>query len=143
MLIVSKCLAGFPCRYDGKTKPDPEIVMLVKKGLARPVCPEEMGGLPTPRVPAELTGPGELVLIGKAHAVTHDGRDVTREYAAGAYAALRAAKECGAKCAILKSRSPSCGEGEIYDGSFTGRLVPGDGVTAALLKQNGIRVESR
>lgn len=143
MIIVSKCLTGCPCRYDGKSKPDPAVVRLVERGEAVAICPEQLGGLPTPRVPAELTGSGEDVLDGFARAVTRDGRDVTGAFIAGAYAALSIAKNEGADRAILKSKSPSCGCGVIYDGSFTGSPVPGDGVTAALFKRNGITVDTR
>ncbi len=143
MIVVSKCFTGECCRYDGRSKPDPEIAALVEAGEAVAVCPEQLGGLPTPRVPSELTGSGERVLIGLERAVTKDGRDVTREYVSGAYEALRLAKEAGCTRAVLKARSPSCGQGEIYDGSFSGRIVPGDGVTAALFKANGITVETR
>ena len=143
MIIVSKCFTGECCRYDGKSKPDPEILALVESGGAIPVCPEQLGGLPTPRTPSELTGSGERVLLGEARAVTRDGRDVTEEYLRGAYEALRTAKEAGAHKAILKAKSPSCGCGLIYDGSFSGRLTQGDGVTAALFKSAGIEVESK
>lgn len=141
MIVVSKCLTGECCRYDGKSKPDPEILALVKRGEAIPVCPEQLGGLPTPRTPAELQGDGSAVLEGRARVITADGRDVTKEYVCGAYKALRIANEAGAKKAILKSKSPSCGSGEIYDGSFSRRLTAGDGVTAALFKRAGIEVE--
>ena len=143
MLIVSKCLTGECCRYDGASKPDSEIVELVRSGKAIALCPEQLGGLPTPRTPSELEASGELVLDGKARAVTRCGRDVTKEFVRGAEEALRIAKECGAKEAILKARSPSCGAGLIYDGSFCGKLAPGDGVTAALFKRNGISVSQR
>ncbi|MCR5611168.1 MAG: DUF523 domain-containing protein [Clostridiales bacterium] len=141
MIVVSKCLTGCPCRYDGKSKPDPAIAALVLRGEAIAVCPEQLGGLPTPRVSAELTGTGGDVLDGKARAVTRDGRDVTEAFVKGAYEALRIAKKTGAERAILKSKSPSCGCGAVYDGSFTGSIVPGDGVAAALFKRNGIIVE--
>lgn len=141
MLIVSKCLTGCPCRYDGKSKPDPAIAALVERGEAVAVCPEVLGGLPTPRVSAELSGSGEDVLDGRARVMTRDGRDVTDEFVRGAYEALKAAKEAGADRAILKSKSPSCGCGTVYDGTFTGTAVSGDGVTAALFKRNGIAVE--
>ena len=143
MIIVSKCLAGECCRYDGRSTPDEEITDLIRRGEALAVCPEQLGGLPTPRVPAELTGTGEDVLDGLARAVTKDGRDVTREFVAGAYEALRIARECGAKRAILKGKSPSCGTGRIYDGSFSGTRVRGNGVAAALFLRNGIEAEER
>lgn len=143
MLIVSKCLAGGRCRYDGESRPDPEIAALVNEGRAIAVCPEQLGGLPTPRTAAELTGSGEEVLSGAARAVTKDGRDVTREFVSGAEKTLRICRLCGADRAVLKAKSPSCGCGLIYDGSFTGKLVPGTGVAAALLIENGIAVELR
>ena len=143
MLIVSKCFTGECCRYDAASKPDPAIARLVEEGLAVAVCPEQLGGLPTPRCPAELTGSGELVLCGKARAVTRGGRDVTENFIRWAQEALRIAKAHGAARAILKAKSPSCGRGLIYDGSFTGVLTEGSGVTAALFIQNGIEVETR
>jgi len=142
MIIVSKCFTGECCRYDGRSKPVPEIAALVERGEAIPVCPEQLGGLPTPRVPSELESSGELVLDGQARAVTADGRDVTKEYVRGAYAALSIAQMHGVSRAILKAKSPSCGSGLIYDGSFSGKLACGDGVTAALFKRNGIAVET-
>ena len=96
-----------------------------------PVCPEVLGGLPTPRVPSERRG--EAV-------VTRDGRDVTENYRQGARESLRICQMTHTDCALLKERSPSCGFGSIYDGTFTGTLCPGDGVCAALLKQHGVRV---
>ena len=142
MLIVSKCLTGECCRYDGGTKPDERIIKLVENGEAIAVCPEQLGGLPIPRLPAELTGDGAEVLKGNAGVVLSDGTDVTAEFIKGAYAALETAKACGADRAVLKARSPSCGKGVIYDGSFTCGLKRGDGVTAALFAANGIEVEN-
>ncbi len=133
MIIVSACLAGYRCRYDGKVIPDAEIVALVKQGGAIPVCPEMMGGLPCPRVPAERTADGRRV-------VTKDGGDVTDAYQRGAEETLRIARLYGCEHAILKARSPSCGCGQIYDGSFSGTLRDGSGVAAALLTENGISV---
>lgn len=105
------------------------------------VCPEEDGGLGTPRPPAEIVGgDGHDVLDGNATVVTKAGRDVTSEYVQGAATALSAARRAGATTAILKSRSPSCGRGCIYDGSFTRTPLAGDGVTAALLQRAGIEV---
>ena len=133
MIIVSACLAGYRCRYDGKVIPDAEIVALVKQGGAIPVCPEMMGGLPCPRVPAERTADGRRV-------VTKDGGDVTDAYRRGAEETLRMARLYGCEHAILKARSPSCGCGQIYDWSFSGTLRDGSGVAAALLTENGISV---
>ena len=130
-ILVSGCLAGFNCRYDGGNNLVPEIKQLFDSGLAVTACPEQLGGLPTPRIPSERIG---------GRVVNREGADVTAEFAAGAEAALRIARENGCRTAILKSRSPSCGKGCIYNGQFTGELVPGNGVTADLLLQHGIEV---
>ena len=130
-ILVSGCLAGFNCRYDGGNNLVPEIRQLVEDGLAVTACPEQLGGLPTPRIPSERVG---------NRVVNREGTDVTAEFKAGAEAALRIARENSCRTAILKSRSPSCGKGCIYNGQFTGELVPGNGVTADLLLQHGIEV---
>ena len=135
MIIVSACLAGYRCRYDGKVIPDPEIVDLVKNGKAIPVCPEMLGGLPCPRVPAERSSDGQVV--------TRDGRSVTAEFGCGAKETLRIAQIYACDRAILKARSPSCGKGKIYDGTFSGTVTDGNGVTAELLMQHGIIVETK
>jgi uncharacterized protein YbbK (DUF523 family) len=132
-IIVSACLAGLNCRYDGEAKSCEKVMQLVAEGRALPVCPEQMGGLTTPRLPAERVG---------KRVVRKDGVDVTAEFVRGAEEALNLAKLIGAKKAILKANSPSCGCGMIYDGSFTNTLVPGDGVFAGLCKQNGIEVKT-
>jgi uncharacterized protein YbbK (DUF523 family) len=117
------------------------VAALVDEGRAIQVCPEEDGGLATPRPPAEIVGgDGHDVLAGRAQVMTATGRDVTQIYIDGARKALEAAKAAGATRAILKSRSPSCGKGVIYDGTFSRTPSIGDGVTAALLAQNGIEV---
>lgn len=134
MIVVSACLAGFRCRYDAEIKPDEEIVALVQQGKAIPVCPEMFGGLPCPRTPAERTADGKCV-------VTKDGRDVTDSFQTGAEETLRIAKLYGCTHAILKAKSPSCGLGRIYDGTFGGVLRDGNGVTADLLLANGMTVE--
>ena len=144
-IIVSACLLGCECRYDGKSKPCSKVLELAKKKdtVLIPVCPEQMGGLPTPRVPSERqrTSKGSLRSISRSGAVLmKDGRDATEEYKKGAEAALMIAKLNDAELAILKSGSPSCGKGLIYDGSFSGKKAPGNGVTAELLLQNGIKV---
>lgn len=141
LVLVSACLAGCECRFDGKANPAKGVAALVAAGRAVQVCPEEEGGLPTPRPPAEIVGgDGHDVLSGAAKVVTKDGVDVTDVYIAGARKALEAAQATGATTAILKSRSPSCGKGAIYDGSFSRTVRTGDGVTAALLSQHGIEV---
>lgn len=140
-VLVSACLAGRACRFDGSANPDDEVARLVAEGRAVLVCPEVDGGLGTPRPPAEITGgDGADVLEGRARVVTRSGRDVTAAYVKGAQRALAAAREAGATAAVLKARSPSCGKGSVYDGSFSRTLQEGDGVTAALLRKNGIAV---
>ena len=136
MIIVSACLAGYRCRYDGKTVPDDAIVDLVRNGNAIPVCPEMLGGLPCPRVPSERTADGERV-------VTKEGTDVTEAFRRGADETLRLAQRYGCTRAILKARSPSCGKGTVYDGTCSCTLREGDGVTAELLMKHGITVESK
>ena len=131
MLLISACLLGCACRYDGKRKPHPLAQALARRGLVVPVCPEQLGGLPTPRKPSERQG-GRVVMA--------DGRDVTAEYRRGAEATLHLARLYGCTAAVLKERSPSCGKGQIYDGTFTGTLTAGDGVTAELLTAGGIKV---
>lgn len=133
MIVVSGCLAGIRCKYNGTESTDKAVLELVKQGKAIPVCPEQLGGLPTPRPCCEL-------LDGKV--VTTLGADVTVQFLKGAEEGLRLAKLVGATKAILKSRSPSCGCGKIYDGTFSGKLIPGDGLFAEMLKNNGIDVES-
>lgn len=130
-LLVSACLLGIPCRYDGAEKEYEGIRELMKHHVLIPVCPEQLGGLATPRLPAERVG---------NQVVNREGEDVTAGFLKGAELALRLAKLYDCKYAILKQRSPSCGSEQIYDGSFTGRLTEGDGMTAELLKKHGIQV---
>ncbi len=130
-ILISACLLGTPCRYDGKSKRHALIDALAERHELVPVCPEVLGGLPTPRTPSERAGDAVLM---------QSGRDVTENYRAGAQAALALAREHGCTLAVLKARSPSCGSGEIYDGTFSRTLTVRDGVTAELLKANGIRV---
>ena len=140
-VLLSACLAGRACRYDGSDNQDSRLETLVSGGRAVLVCPEEDGGLGTPRPPAEIVGgQGRDVLEGSARVVTRDGRDVTDAYLRGARVALDRARETGATAAVLKARSPSCGKGCIYDGTFSRSARSGDGVTAALLRANGIQV---
>ena len=141
MILVSACLMGCHCRYDGKDNLHPKIAKLIKEGKAIPVCPEQLGGLPTPRPPAEIVGgDGKDVIQGKARVMDVNGKDVTREFIRGALQTLQIARIAGVKEAILKQRSPSCGSLEIYNGSFSKTMRRGVGVTAALLSQNGINV---
>jgi len=133
MIIVSACLAGINCRFDGKNKPNSKIMELVQKGEAIPVCPEVLGGLPAPRDPQEIIND---------RVITIKGEDVTEQFEKGAKEVLRICKEHGCKKAILKSKSPSCGLGQICDGTFSGKMIEGDGITARLLRENGIEVIS-
>jgi uncharacterized protein YbbK (DUF523 family) len=142
-VLVSACLAGRACRFDGSANPDDFVGRLVASGQAVLACPEVDGGLGTPRPPAEIVGgSGDDVLAGRARVLTADGTDVTDAYIAGAERALATAIRAGAKVAVLKARSPSCGSGVVYDGTFSKTIAAGDGVTAALLRANGIEVLS-
>ncbi len=131
-ILVSACLLGEPCRYDGKSKPCDTVRALGERHTLIPICPEVMGGLPTPRVPSEIQQSGRVV--------NRDGVDVSDYYLRGAQIALELAHEHGCTLAILKEKSPSCGSREIYDGSFSGNLISGQGICARLLEANGIRV---
>lgn len=133
MKLCSACLIGIECRYDGKSKPNMKVIELAKKEVLIPVCPEQLGGLSTPREPQERVGKRVL---------TKTGKDVTKNLNKGAEQVLIIAKLFGIKEAILKQRSPSCGCGQIYDGTFSGRIINGDGVTTALLQRNKIKVVS-
>ena len=132
-ILVSRCRLGDPCRYDGASKPVEGVRRLAEEGHTLiPVCPEVEGGLPTPRPPAEICEDRQVF--------NTIGMNVTAYYQAGACEALELARRYGCTVAILKEKSPSCGNGEIYDGSFTGMLIPGQGITARLLTHHGIRV---
>lgn len=140
-VLISACLAGRACRFDGTGALDDTVSQLVAEGRAVLVCPEVDGGLGTPRPPAEIVGgDGIDVIEGRARVMTQDGLDVTEAYLAGARRALATARRAGATMAILKARSPSCGKGAVYDGTFSRTLTTGDGVTAALLRAEGITV---
>jgi len=142
VLIISACLAGEICRYSGdRVGHDPQLRWLVKSGRALPVCPEVLGGAPVPREPCEIKGgDGFDVLDGRARVCTGHGEDKTDVFLAGAEIVLAVALGCGAKTAILKERSPSCGSTFIYDGSFSGRQMPGCGCTTARLLRAGLEV---
>ena len=132
-LLISACLTGENCKYNGGNNalPPEQLAALRARYELVPVCPEQLGGLPTPRVPSERRG---------ERVVNREGADVTEAFRSGAEQALRIAEQAGCRRALLKSNSPSCGSGTIYDGSFTGRLVPGDGVAAELLIHEKIEV---
>jgi uncharacterized protein YbbK (DUF523 family) len=130
-VLVSACLAGRACRYDGTAAPHGAVLELMERGLAVLVCPEILGGLPVPREPMELRD---------GRVLGASGADHTKAFLAGAQRALKICLERGCVSAVLKARSPSCGCGSVFDGAFSGRLVPGDGLFAALLKAEGIRV---
>lgn len=134
-ILVSACLLGKPCRYDGGSKPCARVIELSQRTDAEliEVCPEELGGLPTPREPSEILG---------NKVISKDGRDVTEFFERGAKKALAIARENSCSYAILKSLSPSCSPSCVYDGSFSGKVVDGMGVTARILKGNGIKVLS-
>lgn len=133
MIIVSACLAGMHCRYDGGEKSNEEVMRLVAEGKAIPLCPEQLGGLTTPRLPCEIVN---------GRVMRKDGVDVTAEFERGARDSLAMARLVGANEAILKAKSPSCGAGRIYDGTFSGKVVPGDGVFAAMCRQEGITLRT-
>ena len=130
-ILVSACLMGVGCRYDGKSNQLPQLEQLMKQHTCIPVCPEIFGGLPTPRVPAERQS---------SKIMTQDGQDVTQQFVRGTAEVLRLADLYHCKAALLKERSPSCGCGQIYDGTFTKTLTEGDGLTAEMLKRKGIAV---
>ena len=132
-ILVSACLLGVNCRYSGDGCEDERILRLAQKHVLIPVCPEQLGGLPTPR------GPDELV-CGKV--LEKSGKDNTAAFERGAAETLRLALLLGCRYAVLKERSPSCGSSVIYDGTFSGRRIPGSGVTASLLMKNGIKTVS-
>ena len=130
-ILVSACLLGVSCRYGGQSKEYPLVAELCRRHQVVPVCPEQLGGLSTPRTPAERQG---------ERVVTRSGGDVTAQYRRGAEEVVRLAKLLGCTVAVLKERSPSCGSGQIYDGSFTGTLRDGYGVAAEALQRAEIRV---
>lgn len=131
-VLISACLLGLCCRYDGRPGRElPQISRLMECCHLIPVCPEQLGGLATPRTPSEIQG---------ERVVSQDGRDVTEAYEKGAGEALKVAQMFGCRYALLKERSPSCGSGMIYDGRFQKQLIFGDGIAAGCIKKHGIRV---
>lgn len=137
MFIVSACLLGINCRYDGKNRKNHEIVKFLKGKEFIMVCPEELGGLSTPRIPCEIVN---NTINENVKVINKNGEDLTENFLKGANKVLDIAKSKGIKKAILKAKSPYCGKGLIYDGSFTAKLVKGDGITAKLLKENKIEI---
>lgn len=129
-VLISACLLGAACRYDGECR-EYDLKNLKEKARLIPICPEIYGGLPTPRVPSEITGD---------RVINRDGVDVTAQYEKGAREALQLAKLFDAKYAVLKAKSPSCGKSMVYDGTFSGKLTEGDGITARMLKENNVRI---
>ena len=130
-ILVSACLLGVPCRYDGKSVPCEGVIRLKERAQLVPVCPEQLGGLSTPRPKAEIKA-GRVINI--------EGTDVTDAFRRGAEEVLRMAEIFNCKYAILKENSPSCGKGRIYNGDFSGVLVSGNGICAELLCQHGVKV---
>ncbi|HEY3984005.1 DUF523 domain-containing protein [Cedecea sp.] len=142
-ILVSACLMGFKVRYNGseKSQTGAALARLQDEGRLVIHCPELAAGLPTPRLPAELSGgDGEAAFLGHAAILESDGKDVTESYLLAAWLALQTAQENNCRFAILTDGSPTCGSQKIYDGHFAGKTVPGQGVAAALLRQHGIEV---
>jgi uncharacterized protein YbbK (DUF523 family) len=141
MILVSACLAGVRCRHDGSHKLVDKIQKLIATRKAIPLCPEIMGGRPIPRPPTEIVGgTGDDVISGRAKILDKEGNDVTAEVMDGAKEFVKSVKRMEIKAVILKSKSPSCGYGKIYDGTFSGTLKDGNGVVAAMLEREGIKI---
>jgi uncharacterized protein YbbK (DUF523 family) len=138
MIVVSACLLGFNCRYDGESRPDEELLSSTLRKLFVPICPEQIGGLPTPRAPSEISdGDGLDVLEGRSRIIDISGRDVTNCFLRGANEAMRLVELLEISTAIMKEKSPSCGVCHIKK---NGSTVRGSGVTSALFAKKGIRV---
>jgi uncharacterized protein YbbK (DUF523 family) len=143
MIGASACLCGIPCRYDGKANTIADIEDLHKAGKVVDICPEVLGGLPTPRIPSEIQGGcGADVWAGTASVVSKAGADVTDAFKRGAIAALARLRAANVTAVVLKERSPSCGTSVIYDGAFSGARVPGCGVAAAHFRAHGLQLFS-
>ncbi len=146
IVLVSACLLGINCRYNRSNVFDESLLKnILERGLTPiPVCPEQLGGLPTPRPSCEIVGgDGYDVLDGIARVLTRDGEDITEHFVRGAYETLKIAKLLNIDFAIMKDFSPSCGCENIYDGTFSGRTKRGCGVTTALLRRNGFIVKNQ
>ena len=142
MYLISVCLCGVNCKYNGLNNYNEICEKLLASGKAILVCPEQLGGLPTPRIPSEIIGNSLDILDGKGEVVNKEGSDVTAQFIKGAKETLNIAKKLNIKTAILKDGSPSCGVNYIYDGNFSGTKIKGMGVTAQLLKESLIDVIS-
>jgi len=141
MIIASACLCGINCKYNGRNNLNNAVFKLFSEGKVIPVCPEQLGGMTTPRDVKEIKGgTGLEVLNGEAKVISPSGEDSTDRFIKGAYETLNIAKNANVKAAVLKAKSPSCGAGKIYDGTFNGKLIDGNGVASELLKINGIKV---
>ena len=130
-ILVSACLLGINCKYSGGNNLNDKVLKLGERYSLIPVCPEQLGGLPTPRMPSEIKG---------SNIVNVSGKDVTQNYIRGAKETLKIAKLYDCRYAVLKERSPSCASKEVYDGTFSKKIVSGKGITAALLESAGIEV---
>jgi uncharacterized protein YbbK (DUF523 family) len=143
IVLVSACLLGIKCRFDGQGKEVPDLVTALQDYRVIPFCPETAGGLTIPRFPAEIqNGDGAAVLNGKAQVVNQAGEDCTDQFIKGAAFVLKLVGQHQPDFVILKAKSPSCGVGKIYDGTFSGKLIEGDGVTTALLRSAGVKIYS-
>ena len=143
MYLISACLCGVNCKYNGLNNLNDKCLELLRKGEALLVCPEQLGGLNTPRIPSETLGNAkDIIELNKGKVINKEGKDVTKEFLKGAKEALKIAKEANIKKAILKESSPSCGSNFVYDGSFTGNKIKGKGITTYLLEKEGIEIIS-
>jgi len=141
MILVSACLCGINTKYNGENNLSQGVLKLIRKERIIPICPEQLGGLTTPREPCEICGgTGGDVLDRKAIVITSNGKNVTDNFLRGAYETLNIAKAFNIQKAILKSKSPSCGYNKIYDGTFKKNIIKGNGVTTELLIKNGIKI---
>lgn len=143
MYLISACLCGINCKYNGLNNLNDKCLELLRKGEALLVCPEQLGGLNTPRIPSEILGNAkDIIELNKGKVINKEVKDVTKEFLKGAKETLKIAKEANIKKAILKESSPSCGRNFVYDGSFTGNKIKGKGITAYLLEKEGIEIIS-
>ena len=140
MIIVSACLCGENCKYNGGNNKSDKVLDFIKDKDVIYVCPEEFGGLSTPRDPSEIIGTAKGVINGSDKIKTYTGNDVTKEFLKGALKTLEIVKKNNVRIAILKAKSPSCGKRLVYDGTFSGSKIIGNGVTAELLIENGVKV---